>query len=138
MTLAQLLSENPAAKIEYDAEMKAQFKAGADAGRESLQATISTAAKYLGPDGTYPAPIKSLAVDVLKGLKTAEALETTVSAFDALKESQKSEQAKTEGDKTGDTSGQQTDQLSPDGEMKTAADVMAQIKRDKLALGLEV
>jgi ATP-dependent Clp protease, protease subunit len=125
--LQELLAQNPAAKIEYDAAMSAQFKAGEHAGRESLQATIKTAAKYLGVDGAYPGAIKSLAVDVLNGVKSAEALETTVAAFDAMRELKASEDAKTE--QPGDTGGQQ-----PPAE----DDMQAQIKKDKAALGLKV
>ncbi len=128
MTLQELLSQNPAAKIEYDAEMSAKYEAGKIAGRESLQATIKTAAKYLGVDGAYPAPIKSLAVDVLNGTKTAEALETTVAAFDALRESQNSKNA--QGEQPPATPGQQENPPVPDDDMT------AQLKRDKAAVGL--
>lgn len=72
-----------------------------------MQEAMTAAGKYLGPDAAYPAPIKSLAVDVLNGRKSVEALETTVAAFDALKESQNSQNAAAESSAIGNTQGQQ-------------------------------
>ena len=138
MTLDQLMAENPAAKIEYENALKAQFDAGKTAGRESLQSTIKTAAKYLGADSTYPATIKKIAVDVLNGEKTAEALETTVSAFDAFVEANASGAAQGESSKIGDTPGEQNPELSQDGIIRNDADFAAEIARSKAALGMEV
>jgi hypothetical protein len=129
MTLNQLMAENPAAKIELDAQLKASFEAGKSEGEKSVREAMSAAGKYLGPDTAYPAPIKALAVDVLNGKKSVEALETTVSAFDALRESQKSATAKDETDAAGETPGQQTPALSEDGIIRSAEDYSAEIAR---------
>lgn len=135
MTLSQLMVENPAAKIELDAQLKASFEAGKTEGKESMQKTISAAAAFLGPDASYPAPIKSLAVDVLNGTKSAEALLTTVAAFDALKESQKSDAAKADSAQAGETPGEQAPKTSDNGMINNEADLLADIARMKAQRG---
>jgi ATP-dependent protease ClpP protease subunit len=132
MTYADFLSSNPAAKTEHDAALQAKF----DAGKSTLQAVITGASKYLRPDCQYPATIKAIAIDVLDGKLSLEALETTVRAFDALKESGNSAAAQTETSEVGTTPGQQTVALSPDGQNKTEADYQAMLARDKAAAGI--
>ena len=129
MTLQELLSQNPAAKIEYDNALNERFQAGKSEGEKSTREALAAAGKYLGPDAAYPAPIKSLAVDVLNGKKSVEALETTVAAFDALKESKKSDDAKNETDEKGETPGQQPPALSTDGVIRSAEDYKYAIAR---------
>lgn len=135
MTLEEFLSQTPAAKIEYENALHEAKEAGKQAGRESLQATIKTAAKYLGADSQYPAPIKSLAVDVLNGIKTAESLETTVTAFDAMKETNNSNNAVIE--QPDDVLSQQIPLVNNGGEIQTEVDYQAAIARLRQSRGME-
>jgi ATP-dependent Clp protease, protease subunit len=139
MTLKELLKQNPTAKIEYENELNAKFEAGKKEGKESMQETINIAAKYLGKDeneNSYPAAIQNIACSVLKGEKSAESLETTVAAFDALKEATKSKDVQTE--QPPETNGQQTEQLSTDGNVKNIDDYNALIAKEKAKNGVEV
>jgi ATP-dependent protease ClpP protease subunit len=139
MTLKELLGQNPTAKIEYENELNKKFEAGKKEGKESMQATINIAAKYLGKDeneNSYPAAIQNIACSVLKGEKSAESLETTVAAFDALKEATNSANAQTE--QPPETNGQQTGQLSTDGNVKSLDDYNALIAKEKAKNGVEV
>jgi ATP-dependent Clp protease, protease subunit len=139
MTLKELLDQNPTAKIEYENELNKKFEAGKKEGKESMQATINIATKYLGKDeneNSYPAAIQNIACSVLKGEKSAESLETTVAAFDALKEATKSKDAQTE--QPPEANGQQTAQLSTDGNVKSIDDYNALIAKEKAKNGVEV
>jgi ATP-dependent protease ClpP protease subunit len=138
MNLVQFLAENPAAKMEYDAILTDNFNAGAKAATESMQAKMNAAAVYLAPDSNYPATVKSIAIDVLKGTKTPESLQTTASAFDALKEAQKSDLAAGETEETGSTPGDQTPVVTQDGVIKNDADFSSEIVRTKSVVGMEV
>ncbi len=138
MNLAEFLAQNPAAKAEHDTALASAHDAGFTEGKQSMQEAMTAAGKYLGPDAAYPAPIKSLAVDVLNGKKSVEALETTVAAFDALKESQNSQNAAAESNAIGNTQGQQQPALSTDGVIRNEADFQAEIARARADLGMEV
>lgn len=129
MTLDQLLKDNPAAKIEYDANLKSHGEAQFKAGKESHQAVMDAASKYLGSDASYGPSIRAIAVDVVKGAKSLETLETIVAAFDAFSESNKSKAAAEESKTIGDTPGEQA---------KPKDDYQAMIEADKSAYGLEV
>jgi ATP-dependent protease ClpP protease subunit len=133
MTLHELLSQNPAAKNEYDAQLKAQYEAG----KQSMQDRMTAAGKYLAPDGTYPAAIKSLAVDVLNSKKSVEALETTVAAFDAMLESTNSKTAQAETAAAGDTPAQIT-AVANTGIIQSETELMAEVSAMRKARGLEV
>ena len=129
MTLDQLLRDNPAAKIEYDAKLREVSEAGFKAGKESHQAVMDAASKYLGSDASYGPSIRAIAVDVVKGAKSLETLETIVAAFDAFKESNNSKAASNESEEIGDTPGEQE---------KPKDEYQAMIEADKSAYGLEV
>jgi ATP-dependent Clp protease, protease subunit len=125
MTLNELLSQNPAAKQEHEEKLRAQFEAGVT----SMQERMTSAGKYLAPDSVYPSAIKNIAVDVLNCKKSVEALETTVSAFDALKQSQDSAAAKVETEELGETPAEITAQKSADGILMSEADIVAEANR---------
>ena len=131
MTLDQILSEHPAAKFELEARMQAHGEEQFKAGKASHQKVMDAASLYLAPGSAYGNTIRAIAVDVVKGAKSLEALETTVAAFDALKESNASATASTESAEIGDTAGQQVPE-SPDG------DFSALLAGDKSSYGLEV
>ena len=138
MSLKDLLAANPAAQIEFDNHVKNEKDAGFNEGKESLQAAITAASIYLKPDAAYPATIKAIAVDVLEGTKTVEALQTTVSAFDALKEAQNSGAAADETEAVGDTPAEQPPVLSENGEIKNELDFNSQLAHAKKLTGREV
>lgn len=129
MTLDQLLRDNPAAKIEYDAKLREVSEAQFKAGKESHQAVMDAASKYLGSDASYGPSIRAIAVDVVKGAKSLETLETIVAAFDAFKESNNSKAASNESEEIGATPGEQE---------KPKDEYQAMIEADKSAYGLEV
>lgn len=139
MTLSEFLSQNPAAKAEYDAALSAKFNAGKVEGENAVKARIAKAAPYLMADCKYPNQIKDLAVGVIKGEKSTEGLETAVAVYDALAEKSNSEAAATESAATAAASGQQPPaEPSKDGVIRGEADMEAAIADAKKSLGMEV
>lgn len=139
MTLNEFLSQNPAAKNEYDAELSAKFNAGKIEGENAVKARIAKAAPYLMADCKYPNQIKDLAVGVIKGEKSTEGLETAVAVYDALAEKSNSEAAAAESAATAAVSGQQPPaEPSKDGVIRGEADMEAAIVAAKKSLGMEV
>jgi ATP-dependent protease ClpP protease subunit len=131
MTLAELLSQNPAAKIEHENALNEKYEAGKLEGKNSMKASMTAAGKYLGPESAYPSAIKSLAVEVLNGNKTVDTLESVVIAFDAMRETGNSTAAKAESDAAGQTPGQQLPAASADGVISTEADILAMVAKMK-------
>ena len=138
MNLSEFLNQNPSAKTELDEMIKSAGEAKYAEGRKSMSDTVAAAGKYLSADSAYPAPIKSLAVEVLNGKKSIEALETVVAAFDAMKAAGESAAAKIDTGNAGTAAGQQTPAPSADGVMNSMADFMAEISKVKKNLGMEV
>jgi ATP-dependent protease ClpP protease subunit len=132
MSLKELLDSNPAAKAEHDVELSAKFEAG----KKSVTDMVNQVKAFLAPDCKYPNAIKQIAVDVVNGTKSVDSLNAVVAAFDALRESEKSDVAKTEQPVV--TPGQQNPVLSTDGIIRNEYDQAAQIKSDRKKLGLEV
>lgn len=145
MTLSEFLSQNPAAKAEYDAIMKkcdddakAKFEAGKLEGENAVKARIDKAANFVG-NAKYPGKVSELAVAVIKGEKSVDALETTVATLDALAEKSNSEAAAAESAAAAAASGQQpAPQPSKDGVLNTEADLEAEIAAKRKSLGMEV
>ncbi len=139
MTLNEFLSQNPAAKNEYDAELSAKFNAGKIEGENAVKARIAKAAPFLMSDCKYPNQIKDLAVGVIKGEKSTEGLETAVAVYDALAEKGNSAAAADESAATAAVSGQQPPaEPSKDGVIRGEADMEAAIVAAKKSLGMEV
>lgn len=138
MTLTGFMAENPTAKIEIDKMLGDKFEAGKEEGKKIVQENVSAAAKYLDPGTEYPATIKAIAIEVLDGKTSAEALRTTVSAFDAFRESQNSNAAQLEAAAIGDTPGDQPPVITQDGIIKNEADFNAEVRRTRIAQGKEV
>lgn len=134
MTLEQFLAENPAARNELDKMLKEKF----DAGVKKAQETIAAVEPYMKPDSEYPAPIRSLAVDVINGKCDIGSLRASVATYDALKEKKISQDAKEESDDQSDVKGQQQPEVSSDGMINNEADFSAEISRTKKLLGMEV
>lgn len=128
MTLDQLLKDNPAAKIEYDQRMAEKFEAGKIEAKSIFDKRIEAASKYLD-SAEYPKQIRDVSVDVIKGSKSLETLDTMVASVDMFKELAKSAHAQAEGKVIGDTPGEQVAQ-NPDG------DFNAMLNEDKGVYGL--
>lgn len=103
MDLKELLGANPAAKAEYT---EAIANARAE-GVQSVRAMVEKAVPFMESE-KYPASIKSLALDVIKGSTDPVALTSAVAAVDAVLETKGSEEGKKE------TKGQP--ETTPDGQ----------------------
>ena len=127
MTLDELLAQNPAAKIEHEARIKAAGDAGEKSGREAVEKRVSGAVKYLGADSAYPESIKNLAVQTVKGESDMSALNAAVAGYDGALEAIKSAAAKNETAENGNAGNGQSDPagLSTDGIIRTDADIAA-------------
>lgn len=142
MTLKEFLEQNPTAKTEIDDMFKDklgdEYKAGFKAGKEEAQKRIKAVSKYLDPGSTYGSPVKKTAIDVLKGEKSVEALETLVDAIDAFKEETASVAAREETAVLGETPGEHVPQPSATGEIKNDIDFQAIVNEAKIEKGMEV
>lgn len=101
-TLTEFLSKNPDAKKEIDASTKvavdAAVKTANDKNAEEKKKDnekIDKASKYLSSK-TYSQDVKDVAIDVIKGEKSMESLDTVVNIADKNKESESSEAAEEE------------------------------------------
>ena len=106
MDLNELLDSNPAAKAEFD---KAIVNARAEGG-QSVRAMVEKAVPFMESD-TYPASIKSLALDVIKGSTDPVALTSAAAAVDAVMETKSSKEGK-------ETTGKQPE-TTPEGKTGT-------------------
>jgi ATP-dependent protease ClpP protease subunit len=138
MTLKEFLEQNPAARKEYEDELKSKF----DAGVKSVQDRIAGAMVYIKPDSEYPAPIRGLAIQVVEGKVTNDSLSAAVATYDSLVEKGKSDDAKDESEKTKNATGQQikelSDEFQKDGIIKSETDLMAVVNQHKTENGMEV
>jgi ClpP class serine protease len=91
MTLAEFLAEHPAAKAEFEAVKTQRFEAGKAENRVQFEKI----AKYLQAE-SYPGPIKALAVRVIKGEISFDALEGAAIAIDSMREERASVEAQKE------------------------------------------
>ena len=99
------------------------------------QDIIDRAVVYLDPSGSYPAPIKTMAIGVIKGEQNIDSLISTVAAFDSLKEAGNSQAAQDQTSTIGDTAGQQVPALSDNGEINSELDFENEISSGRAALG---
>lgn len=138
MTLAELMAQNPAAKIEYDALLTEKFNAGVSSERERMQANMTYAATFLDTKSEYPDKIKAVAVKLVNGGISRESLEVAVTMFDAEKETQASSAAAAESAALGDTPGVQIPATTQTGEIKNELDFKAELDAHKKLRGMEV
>lgn len=125
MTLAELLAEHPAARVEHEALLKAQYSAGLEAGVGQMRSENKKIASFLKIDA-YPKKLREKAVMVLEGNKSFEALENLVDLLDVMAEEKKSEEAQIESAEQPAPETVGTDVvLSKDGVMRNEADVLA-------------
>lgn len=136
-TLTELLSANPAAKIEYDNALKMENKAGYDKCKAEFDERIKGAVTIMKTE-TYPAQVKAAALDVIAGIKPLSALDSIVAAADMFVELKKSMDAQNETGAQGETQGQQHQPIAQDGVIKTEADYQAELVRNRALAGMEV
>lgn len=117
MSLNDFLEKNPNARAEFQAQIDAKVEAGV---KTSLQedATkrsqiIDKAEKFLKAD--YPSQVTELAIKVIKGESSFEALETTATTIDAMREESKSSEAQAETESIGETLPQAVKEKLPQG-----------------------
>lgn len=122
MTLDELKSQHPALYAEI-------FKAGYDKGKAEAMAVASKAATFAA-NKEYPEQIHAVALEVMQGKKSVEALETLVANADMIKEMLKSKSAQEEQPEGGN--GQQEPAADDEAKFK------AEVARTKAALGLGV
>lgn len=131
MSLLELLAQNPNAKEEFEAAIA---KAKADE-QAKIAAKVKVCSPYLGADCAYNKSITGLAVQVLEGTLDPNALTAAVAAVDAVKENEKSTQAKVESDKQPETfepeAGQDPPETLKNGVISSDADLNAAIKEAK-------
>lgn len=137
MALKELLEQNPAAKIEYDNELKMKYEAGVTEGQNAMKVTIEKASMFIN-SADYPVQIKNAAIEVVLGKKSIDALDSMVATADMIKEMQKSNDAKNDTEKLGETTAQNTPQPSNDGVIRNDVDFMAEVERSKKIIGVEV
>lgn len=85
MTLVELLSQNPAAKAEFDAAIASAKAGGVVEGKAAVQAVIDQVAPLM-QSGKYPPTIGATALAVLKGEQAIGNLTAAVAAVDAVRE----------------------------------------------------
>jgi ATP-dependent protease ClpP protease subunit len=140
MTLQEFIAQNPSAKIEYDKALEDKYNAGKDVGKKEVQDKVNAIAPFLKSDSPYKSGIKDLAVDVLEGKRSEDALHAAIALFDKDAEARKSLEAQNESQNQGDIQNQQDNNqpTTQDGVIKNDADFAAEIKRSKEMLGQEV
>jgi hypothetical protein len=137
MTLSEFLSQNPAAKIEHDKMLNDKYQAGEASAKAEIQKRIDASAKYVNSE-EYPKQVRDIAVEVIKGSKSLDALEVMASTVDMFNELKKSNAAANETDTIGNTSAGTESAPSADGAIKSISDFEAEIARAKSRNGIEV
>jgi hypothetical protein len=123
MSLKELLAQNPAANIEYEHELKLKENAGYEKGKADM-IQISSKAAVFASSKEYPEQVKAIALEVMQGKKSVEALDSIVATADMIKQMSASSTAQIE--EPAATPGQQAEKgLSKDGIIKTEADIKA-------------
>ena len=135
MSLKDLLSQNPAANIEYENELKLREQAGYQKGKADM-IEISSKAATFASSKKYPEQVKAIALEVMQGKKSVEALDSIVATADMIKQMQASKDAKDEQKEEGH--GEQSTASSVPGVIESEADFKSEVARSKAALGLEV
>jgi ATP-dependent Clp protease, protease subunit len=128
MSLKDLLAQNPAANIEYENALKESEKAGYQKGKADM-IEISSKAAVFAQNAEYPAQVKAIALEVMQGKKSVEALDSIVATADMIKEMAASSAAAAEQSAGG--TAQQEQAVSTDGNIHSMADLKAEAARLK-------
>lgn len=124
MGLQKLLSENPAAKAEFNEAVTAARAEGA----ADVQARIDKVAPFLASKD-YPAIIGQTALKVIKGEEASATLTAAVAAVDAMREDAKQKAAEEETGKQKETPGQQQKINEPGSAISSQEDIDAEVAR---------
>lgn len=135
MSLKEMLDQNPAAKIEYENALKEAKTAGYEKGKADM-IEISSKAAVFASSKEYPEQVKAIALEVMQGKKSVEALDSIVVTADMIKEMAASSAAASEQPEGGH--GEQSQVSSVPGVVETESDYQAEIKRSKSVFGMEV
>lgn len=134
MDLTKLLEENPTAKAQFT---EAIANARAE-GVQSVRAMVEKAVPFMESD-TYPASIKSLALEVIKGSTDPVALTSAAAAVDAVMENKSSKEGKETTDKQPETTPDgKTGAEDKQGKVETADDYDAGVASLKQMQGMSV
>jgi hypothetical protein len=131
----ELMASNPAANAEYETLLAEAKKAGFEDCKKEFENRSTKAVAILEVE-SYPKQVKAVALQVIKGEKSLETLDTMVANSDMFAEMLKSQAAMDETKKIGDTKGETGEQVSQTGEIKTDADYVAEVARMKAAYGI--
>lgn len=135
MNLKEFLESNSGAKAEYDAALKASFDEGQKEGTASAHKRIEKCSVYLG-ETEYPASVKNLALQVLKGEEDVAALKGAVVAIDMASEAAKAAAAKLETGQVGDVlANHEVSHVSEHGVINNEIDYQASLSRVKALQG---
>lgn len=129
MSLKEMLDQNPAAKIEYENALRLEKEAGYQKGKADM-IEISSKAAVFASSKEYPEQVKAIALEVMQGKKSAEALDSIVATADMIKQMTASNVAQGEQVTEGGN-GQQEPALSTDGTISSMADLKAEAARLK-------
>ena len=130
MSLKDLLAQNPAANIEYEKAISDSENAGYQKGKADMIEISSKAATFV-QNAEYPEQVKSIALEVMQGKKSVEALDSIVATADMIKQMQASGTAVIEQPAGG--TGEQTPATADDESI-----YKAELARTRAALGMEV
>ena len=138
MILKEFLATNPAAQTEFNAAITASKEAGVEETKKAMTDTITAASAFVGVDSKYPAPIQTIAKDVMNGKSTMDNLKMAVALYDSLKQQNASTLAKGETAKLGDTPGETGHSADKEkfGHCENNSDLDAEIKRSRKEFGL--
>lgn len=87
MTLQEILKDNPACQVEYDAAIQAADVTGAKRVEAAVESRVAKAKPFI-ESTEYPQAIKTLAIKVVCGESGVDALDAAAASYDAVKEAQ--------------------------------------------------
>lgn len=125
MDLTKFLAENPEARKEFDALLKAEYKKGTD----SIEARINKVSPIL--TAAYPEAIKAQGLKAIKGDISTDTFDAIVAMHDMQNEGKNSDAAAEETDKQGSTQSQDHPAITEGGEIKNETDRRAAVERMK-------
>lgn len=136
MNFKEFLDSNPDAKAAYEKNIATAKAEGVELGKAEMQTRIDATVNFIGNEN-YPG-IETLAKDVLTGKAEVSALKGAVVAFDMLKGTEKSTDAKKETDELGETNPEQPKPLSEDGKIENEAAFKVEQDKNRKMFGMEV
>jgi ATP-dependent protease ClpP protease subunit len=134
MTLQELLEKYPEAKKQYDADIHAAIEMGKESAEQATDGDLQGRIKAVVPimrSTTYPQAVHALAVKVLEGAASTDALAAAVTVIDAQNESSADDEAKKKTETGKETPSQQHEEESNDGSITSPESYTAEVGRFK-------